>query len=183
MKAKGEVAPPALQQVAHRSRLDPGLCRTADCARDETSQFVVVRPTGILETALYGSDVDALEAFYTSVLGLEPIRRLGAQGSALACGGSVLLLFDPDRTRGQQGEVPAHGAAGPGHIAFSINTDDFDRWRRHLALHGVVLESEVDWPRGGNSIYFRDPAGNSVELTTAATWGVDDQNSGEDEAR
>jgi catechol 2,3-dioxygenase-like lactoylglutathione lyase family enzyme len=141
-----------------------------------------VRPSGILETALYGPDVSALEAFYTGVLGLQTIRKLGNQGSALACGDSVLLLFDPGLTVAQQGEVPAHGTKGGGHIAFSIGRNDFDLWRRRLDRAGVPLESELDWPGGGHSLYFRDPAGNSVELTTAATWQTDARNSNDDEA-
>lgn len=152
------------------------------CVSGEKWQLTRVRPTGILETALYGSDVAALEAFYTRVLGLQTIRKLGSQGSALSCGDSVLLIFDPGLTAGQQGEVPAHGTKGGGHIAFSVEPDDFDLWRRQLERAGVPVESEVDWPRGGHSIYFRDPAGNSVELTTAATWHTDARNSNDNEA-
>jgi hypothetical protein len=35
-----------------------------------------------------------------------------------------------------------------------------------LHRHGVSIEKEVEWPRGGKSLYYRDPAGNSVELVT-----------------
>ena len=38
--------------------------------------------------------------------------------------------------------------------------------------YGVVIEKEVGWPKGGRSIYFRDPAGNSVELVTPGRWGL-----------
>ena len=134
-----------------------------------------MRPTAILETALYGSDVEGLADFYTRVLGLEPLQRLGPQGSALRCGPSVLLLFDPALTDAQRGQAPAHGSEGRGHVAFSVDPAAFDQWRQHLASSGVPVESEVDWPRGGHSLYFRDPAGNSVELTTSATWGLHDQ--------
>ena len=30
---------------------------------------------------------------------------------------------------------------------------------------------EVPWPEGGRSIYFRDPAGNSLELAPPTLWG------------
>jgi catechol 2,3-dioxygenase-like lactoylglutathione lyase family enzyme len=40
--------------------------------------------------------------------------------------------------------------------------------------HGVPIELETDWPRGGKSLYFRDPAGNSVELITRGLWGLSD---------
>ena len=46
------------------------------------------------------------------------------------------------------------------------------RWRDRLASLGVAIESEIGWPQGGESIYVRDPAGNSVEFVTAAVWGL-----------
>ena len=46
------------------------------------------------------------------------------------------------------------------------------RVRQRLQEHGVVIEKEVLWPRGGTSLYFRDPAGNSVELLTPGVWGL-----------
>jgi catechol-2,3-dioxygenase len=30
--------------------------------------------------------------------------------------------------------------------------------------HGIAIEHEQRWPQGTYSLYFRDPAGNSVEL-------------------
>jgi catechol 2,3-dioxygenase-like lactoylglutathione lyase family enzyme len=36
----------------------------------------------------------------------------------------------------------------------------------------VAIEQEMDWPRGGRSFYFRDPAGNSLELATPKIWGL-----------
>ena len=39
---------------------------------------------------------------------------------------------------------------------------------------GVPVESEVSWPRGGASLYLRDPAGNVVELASPAIWGLPD---------
>jgi catechol 2,3-dioxygenase-like lactoylglutathione lyase family enzyme len=38
---------------------------------------------------------------------------------------------------------------------------------------GVAVESEVAWPQGGRSIYFRDPAGNSLECAEARIWGIE----------
>jgi catechol 2,3-dioxygenase-like lactoylglutathione lyase family enzyme len=35
----------------------------------------------------------------------------------------------------------------------------------------VDIEAEVVWPTGGRSLYFRDPAGNSIELITRGSWG------------
>ena len=124
----------------------------------------------IFETSLYGPDLDELQAFYRSVIGLEPIARFGGRGAALRCGPTVLLLFDPDESAAPAGPVPPHGARGPGHVAFSTTRDALSAWRAHLARCGVDIEAEVDWEEG-HSIYFRDPAGNSVELATPGIWG------------
>jgi catechol 2,3-dioxygenase-like lactoylglutathione lyase family enzyme len=70
------------------------------------------------------------------------------------------------------GFLPPHGNAGPGHFALGIPTESFDEWKTHLSNHGIEIEKEVTWPRGGKSIYFRDPAGNSVELVTRGLWGL-----------
>ena len=41
-----------------------------------------------------------------------------------------------------------------------------------VAAHHVAIEHEEAWERGGHSLYFRDPAGNSVELITPGLWGL-----------
>ena len=48
---------------------------------------------------------------------------------------------------------------------------DLPAWRDRLAAARVEIEAEIEWPRGGRSIYVRDPAGNSVELAPAGIWG------------
>ena len=70
--------------------------------------------------------------------------------------------------------VPTHGAAGPGHVTFSIRETEMAAWRERLSAEGVAIEKEVDWPGGGRSIYFRDPAGNSVELASARIWRLEE---------
>lgn len=125
---------------------------------------------GILEIALYGADLEALERFYCDVLGLQVIRRAGNRMTALRCGHTALLLFDPSVTR-EQGLVPEHGTDGPGHVAFVIDDSERDSWRAHLRQAGVAIEREVDWDEGGTSLYLRDPAGNSVELAPPSIWG------------
>jgi catechol 2,3-dioxygenase-like lactoylglutathione lyase family enzyme len=129
---------------------------------------------GVLETSLY---VDAFERacpFYEQVLGLNSIYRdarlcaydVGARG--------VLLLFlrgaslSPSHLPG--GVVPPHDGRGPIHMAFSIAADALAAWEARLAEAGVAIESRVRWPRGGESIYFRDPDGHVLELATPGLW-------------
>jgi catechol 2,3-dioxygenase-like lactoylglutathione lyase family enzyme len=131
-----------------------------------------VKIRGVVETAIYVDDLQAAETFYGTVLGLrvmgkEPGRHVFFQvGEA-----SVLLAFLAEATlKGDQ--LPPHGATGPGHFALGIEAEAFDTCRNHLQGHGVTIEKEVEWPRGGRSLYFRDPAGNSVELVTPGVWGL-----------
>jgi len=124
----------------------------------------------IFETVLYVDDLDAAASFYAGVLGLE-LRDRGEFYLAFRCGPGVVLLFDATRSAEPGRRVPSHGAVGAGHIAFGVNEDELAAWRDRLAAAGVAIESEVDWAAGGRSIYFRDPAGNSLELAPPTLWG------------
>lgn len=126
--------------------------------------------SGLLEFAVYGPDLDRLERFYCDVFGLTVIARAGDRLTALRCGQSTLLLFDPAVTR-EKGPIPEHGAVGAGHFAFIIEDGERVEWREHLRKHDVEIEREVEWEDGGASIYVRDPAGNSVELAPPTIWG------------
>jgi len=130
-----------------------------------------MRVSGLLEAAVYGEDLAALEKFYVEVFGLEPIARTEARNVVLRAGRSALILFDPRTSTERGGPFPPHGTRGPGHIAFVIPDDDLPRWRARLEEFGVAVEREVDWPEGGTSIYVRDPAGNSVEMAPPSLWG------------
>lgn len=130
-----------------------------------------MKVTRVFETSLYVDDLQVGEAFYRDVLGLEVVSR-SERLISFRCGDGVLLLFDPEVTKSSSSDVPSHGALGPGHIAFALQRGDLQRWREHLAKKGVAIETEVDWPDGGRSIYFRDPAGNSVELAPGTLWGM-----------
>jgi catechol 2,3-dioxygenase-like lactoylglutathione lyase family enzyme len=133
-----------------------------------------VRAREILETALYVDDLAAADRFYTEVLGLERIARVAGRHVFFRCGGRVLLLFRAESTRAG-GMVPAHGAEGAGHVAFAATEEELPAWRAHLGSRGVEVEQEQSWPGGGRSLYFRDPAGNSLELATALVWGIEER--------
>lgn len=126
--------------------------------------------TRIFETVLYADDLDAARRFYGTVMGLDVLQSSDLF-ITLRCGEGVLLVFDADKSGKPGRSVPAHGARGEGHIAFGVPEADLDRWRDHLVAHGVEIEDEVEWKVGGVSIYFRDPAGNSIELAPPTLWG------------
>ncbi|MBU2645585.1 VOC family protein [bacterium] len=136
------------------------------------------RIRGVLETCLYAQDLAKAETFYTQVLKLELFLKSPDRHLFFRCGDAMLLIFNPDRTRHQQSRVngspvPGHGTAGPGHVAFNVPEAEIQTWREWLIQHDVTIESEVTWPSGGSSLYFRDPANNSLELTSPGIWKIE----------
>ncbi len=127
----------------------------------------------VLETGLYVDDLARAAAFYEGVMGLAPMLADG-RFIAYPVGGTVLLLFK----RGTSdttiimpfGTIPPHEGAGRLHFAFAIEAADLPAWRAHLESHNVVIEGEAHWPKGGVSLYFRDPDGNLAEIATPGLW-------------
>ena len=136
-------------------------------------------PHRVLESCLYADDLPAAEAFYADVLQLTPYARAEGRHVFFRCGAAMFLVFAPSVTATAPGAVggvpvPPHGALGPGHVAFAVDDATLDAWRARLVAAGVPIEAEIRWPRGGRSLYVRDPAGNSVELASPRIWGIDD---------
>ncbi|MEO3997740.1 VOC family protein [Mesorhizobium sp. CAU 1732] len=134
-------------------------------------------PSGILESALYVDDLDAAEAFYAEVMGLRQIAKVDGRHVFFACGEGVLLIFDAEQTihppkPDAKLPVPPHGTTGPGHLCFRATEAEIADWTVRLEVHGVAIEADFEWPQGGRSIYFRDPAGNSLEIANPKIWGL-----------
>ena len=131
---------------------------------------------GVVETILYTDDLARATAFYRDVLRLAPMQGDGERYQALDSGANrVLLLFKRGGTLAPQpvpsgGVIPPHDGHGPLHIAFAISGADYDAWCARLLDHGVAVESETQWERGGRSVYFRDPDQHLVELVTPGIW-------------
>jgi catechol-2,3-dioxygenase len=130
----------------------------------------------VLETALYVDDLGRAAGFYADILALAPLyadERL----RAFAVGGrSVLLLFrrgaSLETMRLPGGTIPPHDGSGPLHVAFAVAADDLAQWEERLREHDIAIEGCTDWPRGGRSIYFRDPDGHLLELATPGLWSI-----------
>jgi catechol 2,3-dioxygenase-like lactoylglutathione lyase family enzyme len=134
-------------------------------------------PSAVLESALYVTDLGAAEQFYGDILGLEPAGKVEGRHVFFKCGTGIVLLFNADATRhapppDARLPVPPHGAAGEGHLCFSASEAEIDGWKARLTAHGVAIEADFAWPKGGRSIYFRDPSGNSLEFANPSIWGL-----------
>jgi catechol 2,3-dioxygenase-like lactoylglutathione lyase family enzyme len=133
-----------------------------------------LRPSRILETALYASDLDAARDFYADVLGLEVVTRVEGRHVFFRCGADMLLIFVPAATVRPSASdalpVPPHGMRGQGHVCFAATAREIDAWIRRFDEAGVAVEADFRWPNGARSIYFRDPAGNSVEFAEPHLW-------------
>ena len=131
--------------------------------------------TRIYETILYAADINAVAAFYARVLGLRLVREPVAHAAVLRMpDGGVLIIFNPAESRLPGRDIPSHGYAlgggACGHIAFAMPRGERPSWLARLREQGVAVEHEQTWEPGGWSIYFRDPAGNSVELVDGEVW-------------
>jgi catechol 2,3-dioxygenase-like lactoylglutathione lyase family enzyme len=131
---------------------------------------------GVLETALYVDDLDRAARFYEDVLGLLPLtndRRFRAYGVGSH---SVLLLFQRGATLETvvlpSGTIPPHDGHGRLHVAFAIAAREMAAWERRLGEHGISIEGRTAWPRGGHSLYVRDPDGHLLEFATPGLWAI-----------
>ena len=134
---------------------------------------------GTLESALYADDLDAAKAFWQDVIGLDAFQSVPGRHVFFrvtdAPRPQVLLVFRAGATEKPPAPdaklpVPPHGARGPGHYCLAAAPDTLDAWRDHLIAQGVGIEADFHWPNGARSLYFRDPAGNSIELADPSIW-------------
>ena len=132
---------------------------------------------GVKETCLDVDDLARARQFYEGVLGLRVIATddRGYCGYDVG-GGSVLLLFQRGRSAESLvlpgGVIPPHGGVGEAHVGFAVARSELAAWEAQLAAHAVAIESTMDWPRGGRSIYFRDPDRHLLELLTPGVWSI-----------
>ena len=126
---------------------------------------------------LYARDLGAIEDFYRHVLGLEPFAKAEGRQVFYRLGDQMLLIFNPRRRRKPPADdaelpVPPHGADGEGHVCFRAAPTRSTPGARTSRSEGVGIEADFEWPDGGRSIYFRDPAGNCLEFAEPRIWGL-----------
>jgi catechol 2,3-dioxygenase-like lactoylglutathione lyase family enzyme len=130
----------------------------------------------VLETALYVADLGRSLRFYREVMQLELLLEDTRLCALDVNGESVLLLFlqgaSQDDVVLPGGRIPGHDGSGQMHMAFAIPAGELPAWEERLARHGIAIEARMRWPRGGTSVYFRDPDGHLLELATPGIWAT-----------
>lgn len=99
-------------------------------------------------------DLATLERFYTDALGLSVTRRDGERSVWLRTGGAILMIERADDAE------PSIAPGAMDLVAFAIEANDVDRWRRVLAANGIAVEGETAF-----TLYFRDPDGRRIGLS------------------
>jgi catechol 2,3-dioxygenase-like lactoylglutathione lyase family enzyme len=106
------------------------------------------------------------ERFYTDVLGLSVVARLGDQ-ILMDCGGQNLALFEvqrADMSPAERARIIGH-PLGKGHHAFRVSRADFTSAAQRLTQAGVETAAQIDWG-DHDCMYFLDPDGNLLEIVS-----------------
>lgn len=130
------------------------------------------RTTGFHHVTMVAHDIRRTLAFYRDVLGFDLVKRtvnfdapssyhlyFGFEGGRP---GTILTFFEwPDAPKGRWGVGGVH------HVALSVpSVDGLLQWKRRLTDHGVGVDGPLD--RGYfQSLYFKDPDGQILEIATA----------------
>jgi catechol 2,3-dioxygenase-like lactoylglutathione lyase family enzyme len=127
--------------------------------------------TGVLETSIYypSEEREPMLDLYENTLGLRRVASWG-DGTALRCGAGVLLLFDRARLAERDEPIADHGSEGAGHVCLVAPEGGYEDWKERLTDAGVEVAHEEQWPSGKCSFYFRDPAGNLIEIADSDLW-------------
>jgi catechol 2,3-dioxygenase-like lactoylglutathione lyase family enzyme len=112
--------------------------------------------------AIAVTDVERSADWYCDVLGMD--RRHPEWGSmpAMVCAGDTCIaLFT---VAGEPSPVPGRDAISMRHLAFRVDRAGFERAQEELRDRGIELEF-MDHETA-HSVYFQDPDGHRLEITT-----------------
>ena len=123
----------------------------------------------IKETCLYISDLEKAWHFYHDKLGLPLISRAEGRHIFFRVGTSVLLCFIPESTRKEQ-VLPPHFGGGNQHLAFEVNPEDYEHWKRKIEEAGIPIIHQEIWKDKLESFYFLDPEDNVLEIVQTGMW-------------
>lgn len=113
--------------------------------------------TGINHVTFSVEDLQISFEFYVRVLECRPVARW-AGGAYLLAGEFWITLILDGSARGDVSD-------GYTHVALSVSEDDFDALAERIRRSGAKIWQ--DNPTEGTSLYFIDPDGHKLELSTS----------------
>jgi catechol 2,3-dioxygenase-like lactoylglutathione lyase family enzyme len=119
---------------------------------------------GIDHIALAVRDVERSVAWYREVLGLERRHEdvWGNCPAVVGAGTTSIALFPVDGAEPKPS--PGSDVLAMRHLAFRTDRENFELARRDLSERGIPLHLEHHGI--SESIYFQDPDGHELEITT-----------------
>jgi catechol 2,3-dioxygenase-like lactoylglutathione lyase family enzyme len=119
---------------------------------------------GIDHIAIAVRDVERSAAWYQDVLGLE--RRYqdawGGYPAMVGAGTTAVALFPVEGSPPKP--TPGRDVLAMRHFAFRVDRANFESAKEELGRRGIAFQAEHHGI--AESIYFRDPDGHEIELTT-----------------
>lgn len=126
----------------------------------------MIKVLGIDHAAISVRDLETSLKFYTEILGLKISPREYQKPGVeyfLDCGTSLIGLIQ-GKLEGEKHLLQDEGIGG-NHVSFRVPTKEFDAAVEELKRRGVTItyqkKREKSW-----SVYFLDPDGNKLEITS-----------------
>ena len=124
----------------------------------------MIEVEGIDHVALSVRDVEASARWYAGLLGLERRHEGMWDGVPLFIGkGTTGLALFPPRSN-EESAAASRDGTGMLHLAFRANRKDFLHAQEELKQRGIRFEFQDH--EISHSIYFLDPDGHKLEITT-----------------
>jgi catechol 2,3-dioxygenase-like lactoylglutathione lyase family enzyme len=121
------------------------------------------RNQGLDHVAIAVADVGRSQRFYAEVVGLEPAHEAWDVPVVMAAEGSGVAIF-PHEMHPGAADRDAAPAIRILHIAFRVDRESFDAACAELQQRGI--ETTISDHGISHSVYFEDPDGHRLELTT-----------------
>ncbi len=113
--------------------------------------------------AIYVADLSRAERFYTGVLGMRLVERLGEMTLVECSGINIGLILRPELAPGDSSIINTPLARA--HHALLVEVEHFAAARQEIEAAGAATHGPVDWG-DHECFYFLDPDGNLLEIVT-----------------